>query len=61
MSKFWVGFDVGKTFHWVCLLNDEGDRLLSRRVEATEADIEAALFRRSRGCAPLVSAWSGLT
>jgi Transposase len=40
-----VGFDVGEASHWVCVLNDEGERLLSRRVEATEADIEAALFR----------------
>ena len=51
MSRFWVGFDVvGKAFHWVCLLDDEGDRLLSRRVEATEADIEAALSEIERLC-----------
>jgi transposase len=49
---FWVGFDVGKAFHWVCVLDDEGDCLLSRRVEATEADIEAALSEIERLCAP---------
>jgi hypothetical protein len=36
-----VGFDAGKAFHWVCTLDDEGEALLSRRVEATERDIEA--------------------
>lgn len=39
--RSWVGFDVGKAFHWVCVLNDESEVLLSRRVEATERDIEA--------------------
>jgi len=38
--RLWVGFDVGKAFHWVCVLDDEGEVLLSRRVEATERDIE---------------------
>lgn len=38
--RFWVGFDVGKAFHWVCVLDEEGDVVLSRRVEATERDVE---------------------
>lgn len=38
--RLWVGFDVGKAFHWVCILDDEGEVLLSRRVEAKEWDIE---------------------
>src|SRR3712207_3530050 len=38
----WVGFDVGKAFHWVCVLDGEGEEVLSRRVEATEEDLEAA-------------------
>lgn len=32
--RLWVGFDVGKAFHWVCVLDGEGEVLLSRRVEA---------------------------
>lgn len=53
MSRFfWVGFDVGKAFHWVCVLDEEGERLLSRRVEANEADIEAALSEIGKLCAP---------
>lgn len=38
--RLWVGFDVGKAFHWVCILDDEGEVLLSRRVQAEEWDIE---------------------
>jgi transposase len=49
---FWVGFDVGKAFHWVCVLDEEGERLLSLKVEATEADIEAALSEIGKLCAP---------
>jgi transposase len=38
----WIGFDVGKAFHWVCVLDDKGEEVLSRRVGATEEDLEAA-------------------
>ena len=41
--RYWVGFDVGKAFHWVCVLDEEGEVVLSRRVEATERDLEACL------------------
>jgi len=37
---YWVGFDVGKVFHWVCVLDNEGKEVLCRRVEATEEDLE---------------------
>jgi transposase len=40
--RYWVGFDVGKAFHWVCVLDNEGKEVLSRRVEATEEDLEAS-------------------
>ena len=40
--RYWVGFDVGKAFHWVCVLDGEGEEVLSRRVEAAEEDLEAA-------------------
>lgn len=39
----WVGFDVGKRFHWVCVLDEEGGVVLSRKVEATEERMEAVL------------------
>ena len=38
--RYWIGFDVGKAFHWACVLNEEGEVVLSRRVEATEVDLE---------------------
>jgi Transposase len=37
-----LGFDVGKRFHWLCVLDEAGDVLLSRRVAATEEQLEAA-------------------
>jgi transposase len=40
--RYWVGFDVGKSFHWVCVLDKEGKEVLSRKVEATEEDLEAS-------------------
>ena len=43
--RYWVGFDVGKAFHWLCVLDEEGEEVLSRRVEATEEDLEAALSK----------------
>ena len=39
--RYWVGFDVGKAFHWVCVLDEEGEVILSRRVEAEEQDMES--------------------
>lgn len=32
----WVGVDVGKTSHWMHVLDDEGKEVLSRKVLATE-------------------------
>ena len=40
MVRFWVGCDVAKVSHWVCILDDEGEVVLSRKVEATEKDLE---------------------
>ena len=40
---YWIGFDVGKAFYWVCVLDGEGEVVLSRRVEATEERIEETL------------------
>ena len=43
VDMYWVGFDVGKAFHWMCVLDGEGKVILSRRVDATEDQMEAAL------------------
>jgi hypothetical protein len=39
----WVGFDVGKALHWVCVLDEEGGVVLSRRVEATKRALKVCL------------------
>jgi hypothetical protein len=44
---FWVGFDVGKTSHWVSVLDEAGEVVLSRRVEATEQGLSRRPARRS--------------
>jgi hypothetical protein len=46
--RYWVGFDVGKAFHWLCVLDEEGGEVLSRRVEATEEDLEASCSELER-------------
>ena len=38
----WVGFDVGKTFHWVCVLDECGKVVLSRRIQANEEVVQRA-------------------
>jgi predicted NBD/HSP70 family sugar kinase len=39
--RHYVGFDVGKGAHWVCVLDGQGEVVLSRKVEATEEALEA--------------------
>jgi transposase len=46
--RYWVGFDVGKAFHWLCVLDEVGEEVLSRRVEATEEDLEASCSELER-------------
>ena len=48
MVRFGVGCDVAKAFHWVCILDDEGEVVLSRRVEATEKDLEVLCSQIAR-------------
>ena len=42
-DKVWVGVDVGKTHHWMCAVDGQGTRLLSRKVLNDEAEIMRAL------------------
>jgi transposase len=39
--RHYVGLDVGKGSHWACVLDEQGEVILSRRVEATEEALEA--------------------
>ena len=31
-DRVWVGVDIGKSHHWVCVIDGEGKVLLSRKV-----------------------------
>jgi transposase len=46
--KYWVGFDVAKAFHWATVVDDEGNEVFSRRVEATEEDLAALCSELAR-------------
>src|SRR5829696_9181118 len=43
----WIGIDVGKTHHWVCVVGADGKVLLSVRIANDEAQIVALLGRAS--------------
>jgi transposase len=45
VGRFWIGIDVGKKFHWACVLDDDGEEVLSCRIEAAEEDLEAFCSR----------------
>jgi hypothetical protein len=50
----WVGIDVGKTHHWVCVVDADGNSLLSVKVFNDEAQIAALLARAGSLAARLV-------
>jgi len=39
MGRIWVGIDAGKDFHWAVGLDEDGQVVLSRRVENDEGDV----------------------
>lgn len=41
MERAFAGIDVGKEFHWAVVLGEQGEELLSQRVENTEEDLQA--------------------
>lgn len=43
MERAFAGIDVGKEFHWVVVVGEAGEELLSRRVENTEEELVAML------------------
>jgi transposase len=42
-DRAWVGIDVGKTHHWACVVDGDGERLLSVKIANDEAEIVALL------------------
>lgn len=49
-GKAWVGVDVGKTHHWVCVVDGDGTKLLSVKIANDEREINEVISR-SRGLA----------
>ena len=42
-ATVWAGIDVGKTHHWVEVVDDDGATLLSRRVLNDQVEIDALI------------------
>lgn len=38
-DKAWIGVDIGKTHHWVCAVDENGQKLLSWKVLNDETQI----------------------
>ncbi|SEE71574.1 Transposase [Streptomyces sp. 2231.1] len=43
MPEIWAGVDIGKTHHHAVVINTEGERLLSRRIENDETELLALI------------------
>ncbi len=46
-EKAWVGVDVGKTHHWVCVLDADGRKVLSIKIANDQAELTAVIARVS--------------
>jgi len=42
-SQLWAGIDVGKAHHWVCVVDEQGHVVLSRKVANDESDLAAVV------------------
>ena len=49
-EKAWVGVDVGKTHHWVCVLDADGRKVLSIKIANDQAELTAVIARVSDSC-----------
>lgn len=43
LEKAWAGIDVGKRHHWVCVVDQDGEQLLSVKVANDQAGIETVI------------------
>ena len=43
LGTVWAGIDVGKTHHWVCVVDTDGATLLSAKIGNDENEIDAAI------------------
>ena len=46
-DRAWIGIDVGKTHHWVCIVDADGTRLLSFKISNDETEIVALIANAS--------------
>jgi transposase len=46
-EKAWVGVDVGKTHHWVCVLDADGRKVLSIKIANDQAELTSVIARVS--------------
>src|SRR3954471_23765338 len=42
-GRLWAGIDVGKAHHWVCVVDEVGHVVLSRKVANDESDLAAVI------------------
>ena len=54
-GEAWAGIDVGKTHHWVCVVDADGRTLLSVKVANDEAEIAALIAAVTGAGAQLVA------
>ncbi len=45
LDQVWAGVDVGKTHHWVCVIDPTGKVLLSVKVANDETDLQAVIAK----------------
>jgi len=48
-SQLYAGIDVGKAHHWVCVLDDQGRVVLSRKIANDEGDLAAVVAEVTAG------------
>jgi len=44
-GRLWAGVDVGKAHHWVCVVDEQGHVILSRKVSNDEGEIAAVITK----------------
>lgn len=44
-GRLWAGVDVGKAHHWVCVVDEQGHVILSRKVANDEGEIAAVITK----------------
>ena len=45
LGTVWAGIDVGKTHHWVCVVDNDGATLLSAKIGNDENEIDAVIAK----------------